>query len=306
MAAIRKRYEVIGSWRKEITRDQWKALAAGFSGWLLDAFDAMIFPFSLTSIRDEFGLSNAEAGALASITLLTSIGGVLFGMLADRIGRVRALSYSILAYSVFTALLATSQNLWQLILWRALVGFGLGGEWAAGSALVSEAWPAKHRGKAIGMMQSGWAVGYLIAAAVSSSVLSHFGWRYLFAMGVLPAIATFFIRRNLRGVETVIVRAKPEATSSGLLRASPTQRPNPFEGFLELFSARWRRYTFLSTLLSTLVLFAYWGLFTWIPTYLSTPTAKGGAGLSLFKSSAWVIPMQVGSFFGYTIFGILK
>ena len=281
---------MLGLSASEITDDQRKVLMAGMMGWMLDALDAMLFSFALVTIKAEFQLSNAEAGALASITLLTSIGGVGFGMIADRIGRVRALSYSILTYSVFTALLATSQNLWQLILWRALVGFGLGGEWAAGAALVAETWPAKHRGKAIGLMQSGWAIGYLVAAGLSAVVLPTWGWRPLFALGIVPAAFTFWIRRHLSHIE--VKRAPSTTTARG--------------GFMSLFTPEWIRYTVLATLLATCVLFAYWGLFTWIPAYLSSPIEKGGAGLSLFKSSAWIVPMQIGSFFGYASFGFLS
>jgi predicted MFS family arabinose efflux permease len=126
------------AWVGSITPQQWKALAAAMLGWLLDAMDVMMYAFALTAIRAEFGLSAAAAGGLASVTLLTSaVGGIGFGMLADRIGRARALVYSILIYSVFTALTATARSLPELILWRSLVGIGLGGEWAAGSVLVA-------------------------------------------------------------------------------------------------------------------------------------------------------------------------
>ncbi len=277
------------AWSEEITPAQWKVLFAGFSGWLLDAMDAMLFSLALISIRGEFGLTNVQMGALASLTLLTSVGGVAFGILADRIGRVRALSWSILTYSVFTALLATSHSLGELILWRTLVGFGLGGEWAAGSVLVAEAWPAKHRGKAIGLMQSGWAIGYMAAAGLSAVVLPRFGWRALFALGIIPALFTFWIRRNLKDVEQ---KREPAAPALSL--------------FTSLFSRQWIRRTLLATSLATCVLFAYWGLFTWIPAFLSSPVEKGGAGLSVFKSSAWIIPMQAGSFFGYISFGWLS
>ena len=186
---------------RDITVAQRKVLLAGILGWMLDGMDAMLFSFALVSLRQEFHLSNAQAGALASITLLTSLGGVGFGILADRIGRVKALSYSILTYSFFTAGLATAQSLSQLLLWRGLVGFGLGGEWAAGATLVAETWPARHRGKAIGVMQSGWAVGYLLAAGLSAVILPRWGWRPLFVIGVVPAALTFLIRRALTPLE---------------------------------------------------------------------------------------------------------
>ncbi len=277
--------------QEEITFSQRQVLLAGILGWMLDGMDAMLFSFALVSIREEFHLSNTQAGALASITLLTSLGGVVFGVLADRIGRVKALSYSILTYSIFTAGLASAQSLFQLFLWRGLVGFGLGGEWAAGATLVAETWPARHRGKAIGFMQSGWALGYLLAAGLSAVILPRWGWRPLFMIGILPAALTFWIRRALSHLEP------PRA---------PKSSKEGFFGVTSLFSPEWRGTTFLATCLATFVLFAYWGLFTWIPAYLSMPLEKGGAGLSILKSSAYVIPMQLGSFCGYFLFGILS
>lgn len=279
----------IFSWGSEVSRTQWQVLFAGFLGWLLDAMDAMLFSFALVAIRDEFHLSNSQVGMLASITLLTSVGGILFGMLADRIGRVRALSYSIFTYSLFTALLATSHTLWELILWRALVGFGLGGEWATGAVLVAESWPASLRGRAIGLMQSGWAIGYLIAAALAAGLMPRFGWRPLFVLGILPALFTFWIRRHLSHAEAP--------------RVAPAEKRSGVQILTRLFAPPNIKTTLIATLLSTVVLFAYWGLFTWVPAFLSAPIEKGGAGLNLAKSSAWVIPMQVGSFFGYISFG---
>src|SRR6266404_9644201 len=158
-------------WYAQATPQQWKTLLASSAGWALDGMDLMLYAFALTAIQREFDLSAAAAGGLASVTLIASgFGGLLFGILADHIGRARALIFSILAYSIFTALNATAINVPQLVLWRVLVGLGLGGEWAAGSVLVAETWPAEHRGKAIGLMQSGWAVGYVLAALLAALV----------------------------------------------------------------------------------------------------------------------------------------
>src|SRR5438270_3356234 len=141
-------------WHRDITRYQWRTLVAAQLGWLLDAMDVMIYSFALTQIRGEFHLSGAAAGALGALPLVTSVaGGVGFGWISDRYGRTRAMVWSILCFSVLTALTATSRTVGMLALWRALTGIGLGGEWAAGSALVAESWPEEHRGKAIGLMQ---------------------------------------------------------------------------------------------------------------------------------------------------------
>jgi MFS family permease len=276
-------------WVRSVTPQQWKTLAAAMLGWLLDAMDVMMYAFALTAIRAEFALSAAAAGGLASVTLLTSaIGGVGFGMLADRIGRARALVYSILIYSVFTALTATARSLPELILWRSLVGIGLGGEWAAGSVLVAETWPAEHRGKAIGLMQSGWAIGYIMAALLASAIMPSLGWRALFAVGVLPALLAVWIRRKV---------AEPE-----IWRRARGEQRRPLN---EILRAPYLRNAVAATVLTTCVLFAYWGLFTWVPAYLASPVESGGAGMSIVRSSGWIIPMQVGAFLGYVLFGVL-
>src|SRR5262245_32735281 len=181
------------SWRRDLTPVQWRTLWAAFLGWALDGMDVLLYAFALSAIRSEFGMSAAAAGGLASATLVASaFGGIVFGVLADRFGRVRTLIVSILTYSVFTALMATARSLPELVLWRTCVGLGLGGEWSTGSVLVSETWPAAHRGKAIGCVQSGWAIGYILAAVCAALVLPRFGWRALFVVGILPALVTLW------------------------------------------------------------------------------------------------------------------
>ncbi len=156
----------------------------------------------------------------------------------------------------------------------------MGGVWSAGAPLVAESWPAKHRGKAAGLMQSGWALGYILAAVIAAVVLPRWGWRPLFAVGVAPAVLGLWI--------LTAVREPPHGKRSSAGAA--------MRGMVL------RRIIRASTVTSC-VLFAYWGLFTWIPTYLSSPVARGGAGMSTVQSSAWIVPMQAGSFLGYTLFG---
>jgi MFS family permease len=277
------------AWLDSVSAAQWRTLVAAMLGWMLDAMDVMFYAFALTAIRAEFSLSAAAAGGLASVTLLTSaVGGIAFGILADRIGRARSLVWSILIYSAFTALTATSHSLAQLVLWRSLVGIGLGGEWAAGSVLVSESWPAEHRGKAIGLMQSGWAIGYIFAALLASAILPAHGWRVLFAIGVAPALLAWWVRRTV---------AEPEIWQ----RARGDRRL----GFAALFRPPLVRNVAVATTLTSCLLFAYWGLFTWIPAYLASPLASGGAGMGVVRSAGWIVPMQVGAFFGYVLFGVL-
>jgi MFS family permease len=178
---------------------------------------------------------------------------------------------------------------WQLVLWRTLLGLGMGGEWSAGSVLVAETWRAEHRGKAVGVMQSGWAVGYIIAAALAALILPRFGWRPLFLIGVLPALLALWIRRNV-----------PEPA-----RWSPSTGSSWTENFRAIFGPTLLARTLTATFIATLLLFAYWGLFTWVPTFLAAPVERGGAGMGIVKSTGWIVPMQLGALAGYLSFGFL-
>jgi MFS family permease len=270
-----------------LTEPKWRALWAAMFGYMLDAMDWMLYAFALQSIRAEFGLSNAQAGLVSSATLITSAaGGLIFGVLADRIGRRRALIYSILLYSLASGGTAFSHTLPQLLFWRALIGFGLGGEWATGAVLVAESWPAEQRGRAIGLMQSGWAIGYMIAAGVSALVLPSYGWRPLFLVGVLPAFLALAIQKTVK--EPRIWTKRPAGGGLGAVFRPPLLRR-----------------TVLATSLTTSVLLGYWGLFTWLPGFLSAPVSAGGAGLNLVRTSGWILPLQVGAFLGYVTFGWL-
>lgn len=277
------------SFARGITRAQWRTLLAAQLGWALDAMDVMLYVFALGAIRAELHLSAAGAGALASVTLVASaVGGILFGVLADRIGRVRALIASILTYSVFTALTATAGGIASLVLWRALVGIGLGGEWSAGTVLVAESWPAEHRGKAIGFVQSGWAFGYAAAAVLSAAVLPTWGWRPLFAVGIAPALLAAWVRRAVPEPEAW--RRAPRAVAAWRMLSRPPLRPHALA----------------ATAVATAVLFGYWGLFTWLPTYLAAEPAAGGAGLGLVRSAGFVVVIQGGALLGYLSFGFVS
>jgi MFS family permease len=274
-----------------VGRRQWQALWAAFLGWALDGMDILLYAFALGTLRAEFGLSAAAAGSLASATLIASaIGGIAFGILADRYGRVRMLVISILTYSVFTALTATARTVPELVLWRTLVGLGLGGEWATGSVLVAETWPARHRGKAIGFVQSGWAVGYILAAVCAALILPRWGWRALFLAGILPAFLTLWIRRTVP--EPEIWRTQVDTARAGV-RATVGL----------VLRAPYARRLAIASVTTACVLFAYWGLFTWVPTFLATAVDAGGAGLGVVRSAAWIVPMQIGAFLGYLSFG---
>ncbi|HEY0372026.1 MAG TPA: MFS transporter, partial [Thermoanaerobaculia bacterium] len=252
----------------DVPRNAWRALFAAQLGWMLDATDFLLFNFALLSIRKEFGLTNQEVALpVVSALIASAIGGIVFGRVADRLGRVRAMTISILLYSIATAGMATAQNLWQLIAWRVLVGLGMGGEWSCGSVLVAETWPAKHRAKAMGIMQSGWAIGAMIAAALSGLVLERFGWRVLFLFGAAPALLAFIVRRTVE--EPALWREQQREPSR----------------WGEMFGPAYRRRVILSTLVASCVLLAFWGVTSWLPAFLGSPVSEGGAGLTVTKSS---------------------
>ena len=266
-----------------------KALVAASLGWMLDSFDVMLYALVLAVLMTDLGMDKATGGSLASLTLVASaIGGVLFGVIADRFGRVRALVMSILIYSVFTAACGFAQTVRQLAVFRVFLGIGMGGEWASGAALVSETWPSEHRGKALGLMQSSWAIGYAVAAAVTAIVLPIWGWRAVFFVGILPALFTLWIRRDV--AEPEIWRARVE---SGKPRGS----------LRDIFRGSLLPLTIALTLMNACIMFAWWGFNLWIPAYLSLPINQGGIGLSAYAMSGFVIAMQVGMWCGYVTFG---
>jgi MFS family permease len=257
-------------------------------GWLLDAFDVMLYALILTAVIDELGMDRAAGGAMASLTLgASAVGGLIFGVIADKLGRTRALSLSILLYSIFTFACGLSQTVWQFAIFRVLLGLGMGGEWASGAALVSETWPEEHRGKALGLMQSCWAIGYGLAAIVVAIVLPRFGWRAVFFVGVLPALFTLWIRRSVK---------EPSMWERSRLSSDSRQKSD---------SRFPLRIAFFLTAMNAATMFAWWGLNLWVPSYLSLPTTQGGVGLSTETMSMFVVAMQVGMWFGYVTFGFI-
>ena len=270
-----------------------KALIAAGLGWMLDAFDVMLYALVLAAIIADLGISKETAGALGSLTLLASAaGGIIFGIVADRFGRTRALIASVLIYSVFTAACGLAQSVAQLAVFRIFLGIGMGGEWASGAALVSETWPAEHRGKALGFMQSAWAIGYGAAAIVTAVVMPLGGWRWVFFVGILPALFTLWVRRNVE--EPAIWRET---------RAAPASRSG---GVLDIFRGPMLRLTVAVTVMNAFTMFAWWGFNLWLPGYLSLPPAQGGVGLTTGVMSVFVFVMQIGMWFGYVTFGYVS
>jgi MFS family permease len=276
-------------WRNTTTAQRRTVIAAGL-GWMLDAFDVMLYSIVLTTLMSAFGMTKTTAGFLNTLTLIASaIGSLVFGLLADRMGRRRMLSLSILTYSLFTFACGFSTSLTMLAVFRFLLGLGMGGEWNSGATLVAETWPSAWRGRALGIVQSSWAVGYALAALVAGIVLAHASWRWVFFVGVLPALVVFWIQHDVPEPQLwrEHVAARVGVPSTDLWRASLPR-------LLALFA------------MNTFGMFAWWGLFTWIPAYLALPAAKGGRDFSELGFTAFLTVLNLcGMFPGYLCFGVL-
>ena len=274
-------------WPAEVTLAERRSLVAGGLGWMLDAMDVMLYSMVLAHLMRDLGMGKDVAGLLNSLTLVASaLGGLLFGFIADRIGRTRSLMASILVYSLASGACGFSHTVVQLAIFRFILGLGMGGEWTTGAALIAETWPPEHRGKALGLMQSTWAIGEMIAAGVTGLVLPHFGWRAVFFVGILPALVVFWIRRGVPESEIWMKHGNQKRGSLRLLWRK---------------DIRWKG--LLATAMNACGMFGYWGLFTWIPAYLSLPVEQGGRGLDILKTTTWLIVMGVGKWLGYTLFG---
>lgn len=253
--------------------------------------DLMLFAMMITYISADLGFDRSAAGMVASATLIaTALGGLVFGFLADRIGRTRSMVLSILCYSIGTMLCGFSQTIAQLLLFRVVVGLGVGGEWSAGAALITETWLARHRGKVMAWEFSAFASGYALAAIVMAIILPYVGWRGVFFFGVIPALLAFWIRRH---------------TPESEIWSKQTERLSFVETLRTLFGKHARN-TIIGLAFTSAAMCGYWGLFTWIPTYLAMPQSAGGQGLDLVKSPTWIVIMQVGAALGFILFGYIS
>lgn len=277
------------AWWRGRTPQQWKVFWAAFLGWALDVMDLIIFSMVISQVIREFNSDRGMAGLAASFALVASaFGGMVFGLLADRIGRKKSMILSILTYSVGTVLCGLSTSMGMLMVFRIIVGLGVGGEWGAGAALVTETWPAKVRGRVMAWVQSAFAVGYAIAALVAAIFVPTLGWRWAFFFGVLPALLTLWIRQHADESETW---EKSEKVTTG-------------QAFQRLFATGYIKPFLICFAFTSFAMLGYWGLFTWIPNYLATPTANGGRGMDLIGSTVWIVIMQVGAWFGFISFGL--
>ncbi len=276
-------------WLQRTTATERRALLAAYAGYGLDGFDFMVYTFIIPTLLTLWGMTKAQAGYIASAALITSaVGGWAAGVLADRYGRVRVLQLTVLFFAGFTFLSGFTHSFGQLLFTRAMQGFGFGGEWAVGSVLVSETIEARHRGKAAGVVQSSWSVGWAAAAlafwAVSVLLPPDLGWRVLFWVGILPALLIVYIRRNVR---------EPEVYLALRARQAAQRMPRRAE-FLNIFRPPLLPTTLLATLLSTGMLAAYYSVTTWLPTFLQTERH-----LSVTDRTGYLMMMIVGSLAGY-------
>ncbi len=285
---------------QQATPGQRRTLLAAALGWMLDAFDAMLYALVLAYVMRDLGMSKATSGLLYTLTLLASgIGGLLFGWLADRIGRKRALMFSILTYSVCSFASGLSTTVLMLAVFRFILGLGMGGEWNTGATLVAETWPDELRAKAIALVQSSWAIGYALAALVAGIVLRYANWRFVFFVGILPAVVTLWMRNSVPESQMWEEQRKEGTVARTLLSAS---RRDGF--FSVIFRPPYAKHTIVLLLLNFFGLFAWWGLFTWIPPYLSLPIAQGGRGFGVMRSTTLLLVLNLcGMFPGYITFG---
>lgn len=274
-----------------------KALFAAAVGYGLDGFDLLILSFALGGIIATFGLSDVEAGSLSTITLFGAVlGGIIFGSLADRYGRVRVLTWTVLIFAVFTGLSSIAQGYWDMAAYRFIAGIGIGGEFGIGMALAAEAVPANQRARATSWVGVGFQIGVFAAAIVSAPVIALWGWRALFVIGLFPAIFAFVIRRGVEEPDKFVQSQRGSAAGeSGDSAELPT------------FGAKIRalvkdratvKITFALIVLSTVQNFGYFGIIAWLPNYLSEKMDLG-----VTKGSLWTAVTVIGMLAGILIFG---
>lgn len=269
-------------WIGQLSSQERAAFVATFAGWTLDGMDVMVYSLVLPTLIAEWHITKGQAGLLSTAALLiSSLGGWLAGILADRYGRVRLLKLTVLWFSVFTFLSGFTQNFHQLLLTRSLQGLGFGGEWAVGAALISETIRARYRGRAVGTVQSGWSIGWGVSALVFMVVFTYLpdgiAWRVMFWIGILPALLIVYIRGKVK--EPELYRARVHT---------------PRSSFLQIFSPQLLRTTVFAALMALGAQGGYHAVTTWLPLYLTT-----SRGLTTLNSATYLVVVIGGAFFGY-------
>jgi MFS family permease len=285
----------------QVTPQQRKTLIAAALGWMLDGFDVMLYATTVSYVMRDLGMSKPIAGLLNSLTLIASgLGGLMFGFIADRLGRKRGLILSILTYSVCSFASGLSTSIAMLAVFRFILGLGMGGEWNTGASLVAETWPTHLRAKALAMVQSSWAIGFAASALVAGFVLKISNWRWVFFVGVLPALVILWIQNSVPESEMWMEHRRLALESD----VAAAQKHYEESSFKRLFTRQFIRPTFTLLFVNFFGMFAWWGLFTWAPAFLSLPEAEGGRGFGLAGTTTLLMVQQlVGMFPGYFSFG---
>ncbi|MGA7807999.1 MFS transporter [Bradyrhizobium sp.] len=272
---------------RDMNRGERRTFWACASGWALDGMDFMIYPLVIGTIVKLWSVDQGIAGLAGTVTLLSSaIGGWLGGYLADRLGRVRTLQFTILWFSVFSLVCAMAQNFDQLLIARAVLGLGFGGEWAAGAVLMGEAIRPQYRGRAVGSVQSGWAVGWGLAVLAQAILFSLFpaetAWRWMFVVGALPALLVFYLRRYV---------TEPDIAAATRVRQAEAGNHPPL---WEIFSGPILKTTVLASLMATGCQGGYYAVTFWVPQFLTKERH-----LSIVGSTGYLAALIIGSFIGY-------
>lgn len=269
-----------------VTGYGWKALAGSVIGFSMDGFDMLILGFMLPAISAALALTSTQAGSLVTWTMLGAVaGGLIFGTVSDHFGRIKVLTWTILIFAVFTGLCALARGYWDLVVYRAVAGVGLGGEFGIGMALAAEAWPASKRARASSYVMVGWHGGVVLAAFVTAMLLPVIGWRGMFLLGVLPAFMAFVVRRSLDEPEIFI-------------KKHAARNENSFR--LLVKDGRTFKTTLGIAILCTVQNFAYYGIMVWMPSYLGK-----NLGFSLTKSGLWIAMTVLGMASGTLVCGQL-
>lgn len=255
----------------------------------MDGFDLLILGFMLPAISADLALSPTQAGSLVTWTLIGAVaGGIVFGSLSDKYGRVRVLTWTIVLFAVFTGLCAFAQGYWDLLIYRTIAGIGLGGEFGIGMALAAEAWPAKHRAKAASYVALGWQVGVLVAALLTPLLLPIIGWKGMFLVGIIPAFVAWYLRAKLHEPEVFVAK----------VQQAPSEKINSFK----LLVKDWKttKVSLGVVVLTSVQNFGYYGIMIWLPNFLAKQL-----GFSLTKSSLWTAVTVCGMMLGIWVFGRL-
>ncbi|UAY78596.1 MFS transporter [Pasteurella canis] len=275
-----------------VNKDGWKALLGSAVGYAMDGFDLLILGFMLSAISADLALTPAQSGSLVTWTLIGAVaGGIIFGALSDKYGRIRVLTWTIVLFAVFTGLCAFAQGYWDLLIYRTIAGIGLGGEFGIGMALAAEAWPARHRAKASSYVALGWQVGVLGAALLTPLLLPHIGWRGMFLVGIFPAFVAWYLRAKLHEPEIFVQKQTA-------LESQKTSRLQPFR--LLIKDKATTKISIGIVILTSVQNFGYYGIMIWMPNFLSKQL-----GFSLTKSGLWTAVTICGMMFGIWLFGQL-